>query len=80
MATHEEGVAEIQRLLDAGDMEGIERLLEEARAEGARKQLAQEAAHAAFHGRPIRTVVVERRRGYKGRAVCADCYYVREWR
>lgn len=67
-------------LMQQGDYSLAEELLERASAEGARKQRELEAQHAAFHGRPLRYVTVERRRGYRGRSVCADCYYVREWR
>lgn len=54
--------------------------LEAADKEGERKARLRDEAHEAFHGRPIRMVIVGRRPGYRGQAECHDCYYVKEWK
>jgi hypothetical protein len=62
-----------------GDYSLAEELLAEASEMARERVQKQEEAHAIFHGRTLRYVTVERRRGRKGRSVCADCYYGREW-
>lgn len=77
-------IREYVRLFEAGEKETayavMEELLAEREIESRAKVAANEAAHAAFHGRPLKYVTVERRRGYRGRSVCRDCYYGKEWR
>ena len=65
---------------DLTDVPAIELRLAAAGEVAARRVKASEAAHAAFHGKPLRYGTVERRRGYRGRSVCLDCYYGKEWR
>jgi hypothetical protein len=50
-----------------------------ASALGDRRARARDAAHAAFHGHPLKYGRVGRRRGYLGDTVCLDCYYGKEW-
>lgn len=61
--------------------DALQVLIDEASAIGRQKTDEAYRQHCAFHGRDaLRMVVVERRRGYRGRSVCADCYYGKEWR
>lgn len=53
----------------------MEQALAAAYAERGRKAAEQEQAHEAFHGEKPQYISVERRRGYKGRTVCRQCYY-----
>ena len=85
MNTHiDPDIREYVRLREAGQDNEADALWDRMSAEQDAKVqaqvAAQEAAHAAFHGRPPRYVTVERRRGYRGRSVCADCYYEKEWK
>ena len=77
-------IREYVRLFEAGEREAAEKIWSEIEAErdaeARAKVAAIEKAHAAFHGRPIKYVTVERRRGHRGRSVCRDCYYGKEWR
>lgn len=58
----------------------IEEMLEAAGRKATAKAAEAHAQHEAFHGKPIRIVVVGRRSGYKGEPVCHDCYYGKTWR
>lgn len=63
------------------DYAAYDRLLEEAGRQAEAKKRAEEAEHAAFHGRDrLNYGRVERRRGYRGHYVCLDCYYGKEWK
>lgn len=57
----------------------LEQMFEAAGREAERKANEAHAQHEAFHGQPIRMVVVGRRSGYKGETVCHDCYYGKTW-
>ena len=85
MNTHiDPDIREYIALMDAGKDDEAFALFEEMQAKreaSARKQMAEhDRQHAAFHGHPLRYVTVERRRGYRGRMVCSDCYYGKEWK
>jgi hypothetical protein len=74
---------EIERaaeLMKQGDYSLAEELLERASAQGIVNRARLDEQHAGFHGRPLKYVTVERRRGRKGRSVCRDCYFIREWK
>ena len=77
-------IREYLALREAGKDEEAEALWERMQAEQEAKVRARVDAdherHLAFHGRTeLRSVVVERSRGRKGRRVCGDCYYGKEW-
>ena len=44
-----------------------------------RNRVTRDAAHAAFHGHPLRYGRVGRDRWHRGDTVCLDCYWGRPW-